>query len=79
MFQGAGVAEWFRRQPAELLYMGSIPIPSSTTEHIDFLVYLRQHIRECTSETYIKRIGRLAKVGDADNQNRVVALVVHKR
>jgi hypothetical protein len=24
------VAEWFRRQPAELLYMGSIPIPGST-------------------------------------------------
>jgi hypothetical protein len=24
----AGVAESFRRQPAELLYMGSIPIPS---------------------------------------------------
>jgi hypothetical protein len=43
--------------------MGSIPIPSSTTEHIDFQQYLRQHIRECTSETYIKRIGRLAKIG----------------
>ena len=28
-FYSAGVAEWFRRQPAELFYMGSIPIPSS--------------------------------------------------
>jgi hypothetical protein len=28
----AGVAERFRRQPAELLYVGSIPIPSSTDE-----------------------------------------------
>ncbi len=28
----AGVAEGFRRQPAELLYVGSIPTPGSKTE-----------------------------------------------
>ena len=27
----AGVAEWLRRWAADSLYMGSIPIPSSTT------------------------------------------------
>jgi hypothetical protein len=34
----AGVAERFRRQPAELLYVGSIPIPSSFNHH-ELLVY----------------------------------------
>ena len=50
----AGVAESLRRQPAELLYMGSIPIPSSTSEHIDFEKYLRQNIRESTIESLFK-------------------------
>ena len=36
----AGVAEWFRRQPAELLYMGSIPIPSSTYQILFLATFL---------------------------------------
>jgi hypothetical protein len=40
----AGVAEWFRRQPAELLYMGSIPIPSSTGLLETFLALSRSKL-----------------------------------
>jgi integrase len=69
------VAERFRRQPAELLYVGSIPIPSSTLAHIDFLNYLRQHIRECTAKTYLKRLTRLAKIGNLDNPEQMKNLI----
>jgi hypothetical protein len=69
------VAEPFRRQPAELLYMGSTPIPSSTTEPIDFLNYLRQNIRTCTAETYVKRLQRLSKIGNLDSPEQIKGLI----
>jgi hypothetical protein len=69
------VAEPFRRQPAELLYMGSTPIPSSTTEPIDILKYLRQNIRECTAETYVKRLQILSKIGNLDSPEQIKSLI----
>jgi integrase len=69
------VAEPFRRQPAELLYMGSTPIPSSMLAHIDFQQYLRQNIRECTAETYLKRLNRLAKIGNLANPEQIKNLI----
>jgi hypothetical protein len=65
----AGVAEWFRRQPAELLYMGSIPIPSSITESphstdiINFLWKLKKLGYKDTTikESYSKILKNIAK------------------
>jgi integrase len=51
------VAEWFRRQPAELLYMGSIPIPSSIDKPLDssIAMFLWQLKKEGYKETTIKQ------------------------
>ena len=42
----AGVAERFRRQPAELLYEGSTPFPGSTEEKLLILRKLMKIERE---------------------------------
>ena len=55
------MAEWFRRQPAELLYVGSIPIPSSNTEPLYSIVnFLWELKKEGLKETTIK--GNYGKV-----------------
>ncbi len=45
------------------------------TEHIDFPIYLRQHIREVTVNTYLKRIGRLAKIGNLENTEQIKNII----
>jgi hypothetical protein len=55
--------------------VGSTPIPSSTNTHIDFLKYLRQNIRECTVETYVKRLQRLSKIGNLDSPEQIKNLI----
>jgi hypothetical protein len=82
----AGVAEWFRRQPAELFYKGSIPFPSSTTESlysgdiIDFLWHLKKQGYKDTSikESYSKILKNIAKNCDLNNPDAVNEFVARK-
>jgi integrase len=55
--------------------MGSIPIPSSTLAHIDFRLYLKQHIREVTVVSYLKRLNRLARITDLDNVENIKNII----
>jgi len=55
--------------------MGSIPIPSSTLAHIDFRQFLKQHIREVTVDSYVKRLKRLSRITDLDNAENVKNII----
>jgi hypothetical protein len=55
--------------------MGSTPIPSSTIAQIDFHVYLKQHIREVTAQSYFKRLKRLERITDLDNSENVKNII----
>ncbi len=80
------MAEWFRRQPAELLYMGSIPIPGFSTETLyqndifEFLWYLRkQGYKETTiKESYSKILKNLTKNCDLNDPEVVSEFIANK-
>jgi len=55
--------------------MGSTPIPSSTLAHIDFRLYLKQHIREVTVVSYLKRLQRLSRITNLDNPEQVKNII----
>jgi hypothetical protein len=55
--------------------MGSTPIPSSMTVYIDFHQYLKQHIREVTVVSYLKRLDRLSRITDLDNTENVKNII----
>ena len=81
----AGVAERFRRQPAELLYVGSIPIPSSTTEPLysdiaQFLWELKKRgYRETTIvQNYAKILKQLSKNCNLNNPESVLCFLATK-
>ena len=80
------MAEWFRRQPAELLYMGSIPIPSSTTESpystdiVNFLWQLKKlGYKETTiKENYSKILKNIAKNCNLNDPEAVSEFIANK-
>ena len=80
------MAEWFRRQPAELLYMGSIPIPSSTTESpystdiVNFLWQLKKlGYKETTiKESYSKILKNIAKNCNLNDPEAVSEFIANK-
>jgi hypothetical protein len=55
--------------------MGSIPIPSSTLASIDFHKYLKQHVREVTVVSYLKRSSRLSRLTDLDNVENIKNII----
>src|SRR3972149_2343769 len=82
----AGVAESFRRRPAEPLYMGSIPIPSSYDPSLykndltPFLWELKKRgYRESTIvENYAKILKNLTKNCILDNPDSVLTYLATK-
>jgi integrase len=51
------------------------PSPALLLEHIDFLNYLRQNIREVTASAYIERLKRLSRVGNLDNPEQIKNII----
>jgi integrase len=51
------------------------PSPALRLEHIDFLNYLRQHIREVTAKAYIDRLRRLSRIGNLDNTEQMKNII----
>jgi integrase len=55
--------------------MGSTPIPSSTTAHIDFRDFLQQHIRSVTVDAYLCRLERLSRICNLNNPEKVKSII----
>jgi hypothetical protein len=55
--------------------MGSTPIPSSSGAPIDFHVYLKQHIREVTAQSYLKRLKKIERITELDNTENVKNII----
>ena len=51
------------------------PSPALRLEHIDFLNYLRQNVREVTAKAYIDRLRRLSRIGNLDNTEQMKNLI----
>ncbi len=84
------MAEWFRRQPAELLYMGSIPIPSSLNSSlynrdgsgdvVNFVWELKKRgYKETTiRQNYAKILKQLSKDCNLNNPESVLIYLATK-
>jgi integrase len=79
------VAEPFRRQPAELLYVGSTPIPSSTTASLcsDVAAFLwelkKQGYKETTIvQNYAKILKHLQRYSNLNNPDSILNFLANK-
>jgi integrase len=52
-----------------------LPSPALCPEDIEFRTYLKQHIREVTTVSYIKRLTRLSKIANLNNTEQVKNII----
>jgi hypothetical protein len=51
-----------------------VQLPSPAL-HIEYIYFLRQHLREVTVPNYLKRLGRLSKIGNLDNPEKIKNII----